>query len=123
MSHCELPHYAGPNAITKESLVEKLERTLQPFLFCTYLFVPSSACLSFRAQDVFKQALQTNRIQLRIIRAEAPPLPKQPPPLLPRSEKQNARNLNLSKNSVPSPIKLEDLMPAKQVCQLVESVP
>ena len=91
--------------------------------FSFLYFVQISAQLSFRAQDVFKQALQTNRIQLRIIRAEAPPLPKQPPPLLPRAEKQNPRNLNLSKNSVPSPIKLEDLMPPKQVYQLVESVP
>ena len=110
------------NAITRESLVEKLSERYQPFLFFT-IFVQSSLHLSFRAQDVFKQALQTNTIQLRIIRAEAPPLPKQPPPLLPRAEKHNPRNLNLSKNSVPSPIKLEDLMPTKQVYQSSKPVP
>ena len=69
----------------------------------------------FRAQEIFKQALQTDRIRLRVIRAEAPPLPKQPPPLLPRPNKQKPSNLDLSQQSVPSPIKLEDLTPAREV--------
>ena len=65
----------------------------------------------FRAQEIFKQALQTDKIRLRVIKAEAPPLPRQPPPVLPkpgpRANKPN--NLDLSHLSSPSPIKVEDL--------------
>ena len=73
--------------------------------------------LRCRAQEVFKQALQTDRIRLRVIRAAAPPLPKQPPPLLPKKPS----NLDLSQNTAQpssSPIKLEDLNPpANEVCR------
>ncbi len=71
-------------------------------------------CIIFllsRAQEIFKQALQTDKIRLRVIKAEAPPLPRQPPPVLPkpgpRVNKPN--NLDLSHLSSPSPIKVEDL--------------
>lgn len=41
-------------------------------------------CCSFRAQEVFKEALHTESLELCVIKSEAPPLPKLPPPSLHR---------------------------------------
>ena len=62
--------------------------------FCIFSFAQHN---SFRAQEVFKQALQTDEIRLRVLKT-TPPLPKQPPPpLLPKPGKSRPLALSLPK--------------------------
>ncbi|XP_013401792.1 partitioning defective 3 homolog [Lingula anatina] len=53
------------------------------------------------AQEIFRQALNTPDIKLQIIRAESPPLPKQPPPTMPKPSWRRKQDEVLKENNVP----------------------
>ncbi|CAE1293693.1 PARD3 [Acanthosepion pharaonis] len=42
-----------------------------------------------RAQEIFRKAMKTNEIQLKVLKSNPPPLPKMPPPLLPKPTARN----------------------------------
>ncbi|XP_064613950.1 partitioning defective 3 homolog isoform X2 [Liolophura sinensis] len=56
-----------------------------------------------KAQSIFKKAMQSDEIRLRVLKRDAPPLPKQPPPVLPKG-RSSSRNSNLPLR--PSPLTL-----------------
>ncbi|CAI9728279.1 partitioning defective 3 homolog isoform X1 [Octopus vulgaris] len=56
------------------------------------------------AQNIFRDAMRTDEIQLKVLKSIPPPLPKKPPPLLPKPTVRNQKPLPKSKpQKFPSP--------------------